>query len=102
MIAKKAEYCLLVRYNQLVHVVTFHASRYVKSNYALVVIRALHYFHTEGGATFTRLQSEAPLLSYTMAFRCASDDSDNELTPMKEEIIQPYARAPLNANQEYH
>ena len=76
------------------------------------IFRAIHYFHTEGGATFTRRSSEAPLYllffqtnnqnhnnithllsSYTMAFRCESDDSDNELTAMQEEIIQPYQLA---------
>ena len=30
-----------------------------------------------------------------MAFRCESDDSDNELTAMQEEVIQPYQLEPV-------
>ena len=30
-----------------------------------------------------------------MAFRCESDESENELTPMQDDIIQPYQLEPV-------
>ena len=59
---KKVEKCLLVRHNQSVHVVTFRASgrpRYVTSKQELPVFRAI------------------------TAFRCESDGSESDLTPMR-------------------
>ena len=108
-----------MRNNQTSHVITFRARGQLQRPAALRhkqpsgIFRAIHYFHTEDGATFTRRSSEAPLLlyfqtnnqnhnnithllsSYTMAFRCESDDSDNELTAMQEEVIQPYQLEPV-------
>ena len=60
------EQCILVRHNQSVRVVTFRASgrpRYVTNKQELLVFHAI------------------------TAFRCESDDSESDLTPVQEEVI---------------
>ncbi len=66
MTHKKVENFLLVRHNQTLHFVTFRASgrpHYVTCKQELLVFRAV------------------------TAFRCESDDSESDLTPIQEEVI---------------